>query len=186
MFDGIEKDEFIKAVYLSLDYDDLLGRIGIGMNTFSKFYHYFKDNPNEINKDIKNKLELLNKGKPIESNHKYMHSLYYKYIKDAMHRLNSDSCYDVELLEEIKNSEAFKIYQISDTEIILLAKSLGFKITTVEELEDKLRIEFIKGLNIKGKIEKSKLISKTNLQALFNIEIGHLLYLAKLAGIEVV
>lgn len=179
-YGGIKLEEFIKALSISVDYDDLLHRLKSNRSVFIFFYNFLMLNNNYISYENKMKLETINNGKVIEGNLRYRNGLYFKEMKE----LENKYLLDEELFEEVKKLDVYKTYPISNDEILEKARLLGFHITTIEELIDDARVKFLKELNVKC-ILKSALIGKVKDQPLFDISSSHLLYLAKSAGIDV-
>ena len=166
---------------MSVDYDDLLNRLRCNRETFVAFYTYFNNNRNLITREQLRILNDLNKNLVISKNYNYRKALYYKCFKNL---LNSERLFDLEVIDYIKTTEAYIKYPVSDDEILSFADFMNINYIKLEDFENDFRIKTLKDLNIKS-CSKNQLIQKTKDLPLFDISNGTLLYLAKLADIDV-
>lgn len=182
---GVSEDDFISALRVSIGYSDLLYRLKISRNDYLLFYNHFTkgEGGGHISYELLGYLKDIDGGKTVENNFKYMVARQYQDLKS----LDIQDIIDEEdLIKKAKTLSSFNDYCVSDEEIIERAKAVGIRVRSTDELLDEARINILKN-------SPSKVLNKQELynyikpyEVIFDISAGYLIYLAKIAGLDVI
>lgn len=181
----VAEELFIDALKVSIDYSDLLFRLKINRNEFTKMYNHFVNGKGSghISYDLLGYLKVINSGKIVENNYRYMVGSQYKDLKS----LEIEGIIDEEILiEKARSLSSFKDYAISDDEILSRAKELGLEVKTTDELLNETRILILKSIP-----NKNLSVSELNryikpYDVIFDISSSDFAYLIKMAGLEII